>query len=400
MSMIIRALLYTQHIANNLGVIFRKEFTDLRDSTCKDFEKYTGIKIDSKRNVEMKNGSTIMFRHIEELHNIQNINLGFFAIEQVDELETDNEFFLLHGRLRRKVDPDDYFKSLGLAERSGFVIGNVGKQWVKETWKTQKIGELYEATTFDNEDILPADYIQSLRDLEHRKPEVFRRYVMNDWGVEDSDFILIPSAEIEELKTSGYSTLVKGDLITVDPSMGGDECAIYVLRSRQISDKKFMYERDLMKVVGEIMLLSHRHQINKIAIDCIGIGQGMADRLKELGKIVYPINSARKSSNPKFYNLKTEMWFYMMDKIFNKEIAYPNDEELRRQLSSVKYKIINSNGEVKIEAKDETKKRLGQSPDRADAFVQGIWQSQFIEDRNKIYAPYNWRTGELIGGKR
>ncbi len=229
---ILRALLYAEHIKDNLGVIFRKEFTDLRDSTCKDFEKYTGLKIDSKRNIEIKSsGSTIMFRHLEELHNIQNVNLGFFFLEQCDELDTDNEFFLLHGRLRRKVEPDDYFKSLGLSERSGFVIGNVGKAWVKQTWKIDKIGELYEANTFDNADILPVDYIQSLRELEHRKPEIYKRYVMNDWETEDSDFILIPATKIDELKYISWADTIRGDIITIDPSLGGDECAMYALHN-------------------------------------------------------------------------------------------------------------------------------------------------------------------------
>ncbi len=160
-----------------------------------------------------------------------------------------------------------------------------------------------------------------------------------------------------------------------------------------------MYERDLMKIVGHAMIMGQKNKIHKYAVDCIGLGEGVASRLKELGKIVYPINSSTKSSNDRFYNLKTEMWFYVMQKIFDKEIPYPTDEELRRQLSSVKYKIINSNGEVKIEAKDETKKRLNRSPDRADAYVMGIWQTQFLEERNKRYAPYNWRTGQLVGAR-
>lgn len=38
------------------------------------------------------------------------------------------------------------------------------------------------------------------------------------------------------------------------------------------------------------------------------------------------------------------------------------------ELAAVKYKI-NSRGQIQIEAKEEMKKRLGRSPDRADAVV-------------------------------
>lgn len=44
-----RGLLYSKGIPNNLGVIFRKEYTDLRDSTVKDFETYTKLTVDSQR---------------------------------------------------------------------------------------------------------------------------------------------------------------------------------------------------------------------------------------------------------------------------------------------------------------------------------------------------------------
>jgi len=39
-----------------------------------------------------------------------------------------------------------------------------------------------------------------------------------------------------------------------------------------------------------------------------------------------------------------------------------------------------------IEPKAEIKKRLGRSPDRADAYVNGLWALQFVE-------------GTLVGGK-
>ncbi len=225
---ILRALLYSENISDNLGVIFRKEYVDLKDSTIQDFEKYTGIKVNSNRNADLGNGSKIMFRHLEEINNIQNINLGWFMIEQVDELESDKEFFMLHGRLRREGKPNAYFKSLNISNRTGFVIGNVGQPWVRKLWRDEKKEDypLYQATTFENEDVLPDDYIQSLRDLEGIKPELYRRYVMNDWEVEDDSFILIPDHYIEQLKPIHFYETLVGQVIACDPSAGGDECFI------------------------------------------------------------------------------------------------------------------------------------------------------------------------------
>lgn len=392
--LILRALLYSESIPDNLGVIFRKEYVDLRDSTMQDFEKYTGLKVNSQREVNFPNGSKIMFRHLEEINNIQNINLGWFGIEQIDELESDAEFYMLWGRLRRQLEATDEFKSLGLPLRSGFVIGNVGQHWVKELWKDEqrKNYDLIEATTFDNEDVLPDDYIENLKDLEETKPEIYRRYVLNDWNLEDDRFILIPYQAIEALKGIHYYDTITGEVVACDPSAGGDECVMYALENSRIIDSKFIYEKDTMKVAGELNIFAVKNSIHHFAIDSIGIGKGVSDRLKEMNRKVIDIISSQRSSFPKqFNNRRTEMWWYVMKRIFDKEIPYPNDKELRRQLSSVKYKVINSNGQIKLEPKEETKKRLGRSPDRADAFVYGIYATQFLNSRNEVFKPYNYR---------
>jgi hypothetical protein len=78
------------------------------------------------------------------------------------------------------------------------------------------------------------------------------------------------------------------------------------------------------------------------------------------------------------------MWWYAMDQILKREVDYMIDPELRRQLSSVRYKVVNSNGQIKLEPKDETKKRLERSPDRADAFIYGLWALKDVVE----YTPY------------
>jgi len=382
LSLIIRVMLYSQHIPNNLGIVFRKEFTDLRDSTCKDFERYTGIKIDSKREVVLKNGSTILFRHIEELNNIQNINCGFYAIEQADELESSNEFFTLFGRLRRKVTPDETFKSYGLPERSGFVIGNAGNHWGRELWRDGKLedSECIEASTLDNADVLPKDFLDSLEILKKNKPELYKQFVLNDWSVGQDQYILIPSKDLDRLQGITIHCPKDIKVISIDPSMGGDECVFKAFVNSREIDQVILHERDTMKVAGEAMIFSAKHKIDDFIIDSIGIGKGIADKLSEVGKRVIHHNVAVQAGNAeKFSNLKSEMWWYVMEQVMDSKVEYPPDEETRKQISSVKYKVVNSNGKIQMEAKSETKKRLGYSPDRADAWVQGIWALQYVQ---------------------
>ena len=176
--LILRVLRLCEQYPNNLALICRKEFTDLRDSTIKDFELYTGIKVPSHKDVKLPNGSVIMFRHGEELNTLQNINLGVCGIEQAEEFDDDSQWFMLFGRMRRK----------DCGNPSLFLIANAnGDNWINRLWPlpddpiyTPAPGyELYEATTYDNADVLPESFLKGLETLRVQKPTVYEQYVMN-----------------------------------------------------------------------------------------------------------------------------------------------------------------------------------------------------------------------------
>lgn len=96
----------SQAYDNNYGVIVREKFTDLRDSTMKDYTKYTGKHVpQGTKASDFVNGSQIVFRHAKDLSGLQNINIGFFYIEQAEEFPTERQFTLLRGRLRRVLTP-------------------------------------------------------------------------------------------------------------------------------------------------------------------------------------------------------------------------------------------------------------------------------------------------------
>ena len=89
---------FCQENSNSLSLIVRKEFTDLRDSTIKDFERYFEVKISSDKNCKFPNGSVIMFRHASEIAVLKNINLSIFGLEQAEEFEDDSTFTIILDR--------------------------------------------------------------------------------------------------------------------------------------------------------------------------------------------------------------------------------------------------------------------------------------------------------------
>jgi phage terminase large subunit len=67
---LLKAMEHSIRYPGNLGLIVRKNFTDLKDSTMKDFTRYTGIRVPSSKDVKLANGSQIMFRHMDELSGV------------------------------------------------------------------------------------------------------------------------------------------------------------------------------------------------------------------------------------------------------------------------------------------------------------------------------------------
>ena len=212
MLLILKALWLSRSCKDNLGVIVRKKFVDLRDSTMRDFEKYTGLTIlqGRKEIVVPGTNSLIMFRHGDELADLQNINLGWFAIEQAEEFDNADGFDQLRGRLRRECTVDkrwkpnpeykeygDWLKTPG-GKCQGMVIANAnGHNWVWRRWVKGIQGveegdadpearlcpkdpyyEGFMANTFDNKRLRP-DFLEDLKHLAIENPKKYRRFVLN-----------------------------------------------------------------------------------------------------------------------------------------------------------------------------------------------------------------------------
>jgi hypothetical protein len=97
-----------------------------------------------------------------------------------------------------------------------------------------------------------------------------------------------------------------------------------------------------------------------------GFGGGWIDKMTELGRNPIGIHFAGKANDPRYANKRAEMWFKMAEWVKNGG-ALPNIPGLAAELTTPTYSFKGDT--LLIEPKEEIKKRLGRSPDLADALA-------------------------------
>ena len=159
---LIAACLECETYPNNLYLIIRNEYVDLRDSTMKDWEKEFGDRYPITNNdVRFPNGSILMFRHGDDLDALKNINLGGALMVQAEEM-TEDDLWFLNGRLRRLEGTRQLRLECNYNGHNW--IFNLFNRGIKSDGTPFK-GSLITTNTFDNEVNLPPDYIPNLKML-------------------------------------------------------------------------------------------------------------------------------------------------------------------------------------------------------------------------------------------
>jgi len=97
-----------------------------------------------------------------------------------------------------------------------------------------------------------------------------------------------------------------------------------------------------------------------------GFGSGVIDSLGVAGYSPIEIHFSGKPMEMKYANKRAEMWFNMAAWI-KKGGVLPNDPILAKELTAPTYFF--KDGKLQLEDKEQIKKRLGFSPDRADALA-------------------------------
>jgi hypothetical protein len=132
------------------------------------------------------------------------------------------------------------------------------------------------------------------------------------------------------------------------------------------------------QVITAMQYCGHTWEAKNIVIDTVGVGSGLWSALRSKGHTCTRFEGGaramvRHGDKRRYKNLRSQAYWELREKIRQGQLALDElDEQLADDLQGVHYQ--DSDTVITIEDKKETRKRLGRSPDKADALMMACWQ--------------------------
>lgn len=235
----------------------------------------------------------------------------------------------------------------------------VGRQWVEE--KASEWGE-------DN--------------------PLYKAKVLGEFS-EDAPNKVVRASDVARCRIDPERKLTAEDLLPVelgvDVGGGGDETVIRERRGRR-AGREWRAHTDRPEKIAPMVLAAIKESgATTVKVDSIGVGFGVIGELRNLagqGKHtahIIGVNVGEKSSQPdKYKNLRAEIWWEIARSLSERGgwdlSAMENADTTVAQLLEPLW-LADAQGRIQVEPKDEIRKRLGRSPDNADALLLAFYSA-------------------------
>ncbi len=227
---------------------------------------------------------------------------------------------------------------------------------------------------------------------------------------------LVPRSWLEQAaarwRTAPPPTSGTDTLLSVDPARyGSNETAVCVRQGHIVRTIVTWQGFDLMASVARVQRLGldwgvtpkwrpgqprtgHIVAHGQIIVDTVGVGGGLADRLRELGYTVTEFNSGAKptrslSETTEFANLRGQAHWSLREQLQRATLCLPPDDKLFDELVSTTWEET-PQGKVAITAKEKLRDKLGRSPDRADCVVMSCIAAEAADEARAFHDLAVW----------
>lgn len=194
-------------------------------------------------------------------------------------------------------------------------------------------------------------------------------------------------------------------VLGVDVARQGDDSSVIARRQGVVAfPMRAMKIPDTTVVGAQVAQEYDKCGADAMFVDATGgYGAGVVDGIKGRGYAVIEVLFGGRANDALFFNKRSEMWFEMAQWVKDKG-SIPDDPELKEELLVSEF--FYQGDKFRLISKEDMKKQLGRSPDKADAlaltFAQTVRkkkdQREYGAPRAINYDPYDHMKGQTAYG--
>lgn len=231
--------------------------------------------------------------------------------------------------------------------------------------------------------LVSEDWVETRRREWGEQSPLFRARVLGEFP-DDEEGSLFRLSDLEAAVDRVLEEEATGSGLAfgVDPARyGPDKTALAIWRGNTLLQILTRQGMDLMETAAWIASEINHRSPDRIRVDGIGLGAGLVDRLRQLGHSVEDVNVAERAEAPELYmNQRSEIGWRFRQALERGEVSLPNDDGLIAELSAFRYDY-DTKGRIRLVKKDQTRREIGRSPDKADACLLGYSVASLGLDR-------------------
>lgn len=247
--------------------------------------------------------------------------------------------------------------------------------------------------TVVKENLVTQDWVDDKRLRWGEQNPLFQAKVLGEFA--DSEDGLIPLswaraavARHREWEDKGRPLIPARRIVGVDPARFGTDKTAIVVREGDIIRDVYQYAKlDTTQTTSLVKAqLDYPKSIG--VIDTIGIGAGVYDQLRGMGKTVRAFTASQStkrrdiSGSWKFPNTRSASWWNlreMLDPALDAVLALPDHDDLIADITSPTW-MPAAGSNLVVEPKEQVRHRLGRSTDAGDALCMTLWLEPVKKD--------------------
>lgn len=319
-----------------------------------------GIKInESELSVTFPNGATITLFGADNPDSLRGLYFDGVVLDEVADMKPETWGEILRPAIADRRGWAIFIgtvKGVNLLSEKYFEAINNPDEWFAANY------------TCYQTDALSPDEIESMRkDMSENQ---FRQEMLNDFSASNPDqliaFETVQEAVSKHLPATDYEFSPR--ILGVDVARYGDDKSVIFGRQGLVAFEPQIHQGlNNMELAAKVAQAIVEWKPDAVFIDA-GRGEGVIDRLHQLGHAVVGVNFGGSPTKPQFVNKRGEMWFDMSQWL-KAGASIPNIPQLKIELCAPTYSYANAANKFELESKDDLKKRGLPSPDIADALA-------------------------------